>query len=307
VYYYNYGIAKPATDQHPINKTLFEIGSVTKTFTAYILADAVVKKKVRLDDPITKFLPADLAVNPSLQVITIEQLANHTSGLPRMPDNINATVKNALDPYAEYSKGDLYAFLKKYAANNPTAKNYAYSNLGFGLLGIILENIYGKPYEELCNELIFRPFKMNNSYVSNITDSSMVANGFNEQGQQTPYWNFKSMQAAGSAKSNVEDMIKYALQFTQKQSRTQKFTPNVELLLKPTFDNSATKLSLAWHMGSLNEKSNYIEHSGGTYGFRSNLMIMPDKQIAIVGLVNSATEGLVEHINRAVLSFIAKP
>ena len=307
VYYYNYGIAKPPTDQHPINKTLFEIGSVTKTFTAYILADAVVKKKVQLSDPVTKYLPADLAANQSLQAITLEQLANHTSGLPRMPDNINATVKNALDPYAEYSKEDLYAFIKKYTSDKPTGKDYAYSNLGFGLLGIILENVYGKSYETLCNVLVFKPFKMNNSYVANITDSSMVANGFNEQGQQTPYWNFKSMQAAGSAKSNVEDMIKYALQFTQKQSRTQKFTPNVELLLKPTFDNGATKLSLAWHTGILNDKASFIEHSGGTYGFRSNLMIIPDKQIAIVGLVNSATEGLVEHINRAVLSFIAKP
>ncbi|MDA3615462.1 serine hydrolase domain-containing protein [Polluticaenibacter yanchengensis] len=307
VFYYNYGIAKPATDQHPLNKTLYEIGSITKTFTAFILADAVIKKKVQLSDAITKYLPAELAANTSLQAITLEQLANHTSGLPRMPDNISATMKDPSDPYGEYRKEDLYAFIKNYSSGNPTGKNYAYSNLGFGLLGAIMENVYGKSYEDLCKELIFKPSRMNDAYVANISDSSMVASGFNEEGIRVPYWNFKIMQAAGSAKSNTEDMIKYALQFTQKQNRTNKFTPVAELLMTPTFNNNGTKLSLAWHMGSLKDTIDFMEHSGGTYGFRSNIMIVPDKQIAIAGLVNSATEGMIENINRTVLSFIAKP
>src|SRR5690606_4907143 len=110
-----YGETEKGNKQLPDENTLFEIGSVSKTFTATLLAYLAQTQQISLDDPITQYLPDSIAVNPDLQRITLEQLANHTSGLPRMPDNLDTTeTGNSLDPYSGYTKEQLYAYLTSY-------------------------------------------------------------------------------------------------------------------------------------------------------------------------------------------------
>src|SRR5215471_11833244 len=121
--------------------TVFEIGSITKVFTSLLLADMVQRGEVKLDDPISKFLPPSVKVpTRNGREITLADLATHTSGLPRLPDNMGKL--NLLfhmdNPYADYTVADLYAFLSDYKLPRDIGAEYEYSNLGGGLLGHVL-------------------------------------------------------------------------------------------------------------------------------------------------------------------------
>src|SRR6476469_3328162 len=113
--------------------TVFEIGSITKVFTNTILADMVSKGEVRLDDPVSKFLPTRVHVpERNGKKITLLDLATQSSGLPRLPSNLNPA--DATNPYADYSVTQLYEFLSSYVLTRDIGSQYEYSNLGMGLL-----------------------------------------------------------------------------------------------------------------------------------------------------------------------------
>src|SRR5690606_21843695 len=113
-----YGDTAVATGSVASDTTLYEIGSLTKIFTAILLGDLVTKEVVSLEDSIAKFLPDSGASNPSIQGITFKQLANHTSGLPKLAGNMEGYPEyNPKDPYANYKRSDLFNFLKAYQAD----------------------------------------------------------------------------------------------------------------------------------------------------------------------------------------------
>ena len=122
-------------DKRPLDgDTVFEIGSITKVFTALLLTEMAQKGEVRLDDPIAKYLPATVKVpERGGRQISLVDLATHTSGLPRMPANFRP--KDPANPYADYTDEQLYSFLSSYDLIRDVGLKFEYSNLGFGLLG----------------------------------------------------------------------------------------------------------------------------------------------------------------------------
>ena len=114
-------------------------------------------KKLALQDAITKYLPDSIAANKDLQNITLQQLSNHSSGLPRLPINMNFTITNYLQPYENYDDKAMFAFLSQFKATRKPGESYEYSNLAVGLLGVILERVYKKPYEQLVLDFITKP------------------------------------------------------------------------------------------------------------------------------------------------------
>ena len=139
--------------------TVYDIGSVTKVFTALALADMAQRREVALDDPVAKYLPKGTALpqNGNRQ-ITLADLATHTAGLPLRPDNL--APKDPDNKYAEYSEADLYAFLAHYKPPHPIGGAYDYSNPGFGLLGIALARRAGTDYDTLIEQRILKPLGM---------------------------------------------------------------------------------------------------------------------------------------------------
>ena len=117
--------------------TVFEIGSVSKVFTGTLLADAVKRGELRLEDPVSRFLPESVTV-PSKdgKEITLLDLATHRSGLPRMPTNFKPA--DPQNPYADYTVANMYEFLSGYSLTRPVGEAFEYSNLGAGLLGHVL-------------------------------------------------------------------------------------------------------------------------------------------------------------------------
>lgn len=118
--------------------SIFEIGSISKTFTGLILAQMVEQNKVKLDQSVRELLPSETVAKPAGPEITLLDLATHHSGLPRMPDNFNPS--NLQDPYADYTPANLYAFIAKHGVLKPAGADFSYSNLGVGLLGQALSD-----------------------------------------------------------------------------------------------------------------------------------------------------------------------
>ncbi|GAA4340671.1 hypothetical protein GCM10023149_52300 [Mucilaginibacter gynuensis] len=290
---YGYGETTIGNKKLPDANTLFEIGSISKTFTAVLLAYYVNEGKVKLTDPVTKYLPDSVAANPELQQITLLSLSNHTSGLARMPDNWEKQAFEPLNPYKNYNKQLLFAYLKNCKLETKPGEKYAYTNLGVGLLGIALEKISGKSYEVMVKELIAKPLGLK-STVQHITPelAPRFVTVYNAEGKATPAWDFDALASCGALRSTVTDLLAYAKANMQSATGTSKPAKAMELTHHITFEKDA-KMGLGWHIIFV-DGVNYIFHNGGTYGSSSFLAFNTEKNLAVVVLSNAAesTDGL---------------
>ncbi|MGZ3756734.1 MAG: serine hydrolase [Mucilaginibacter sp.] len=284
---YNYGETAKGNERLPSSQTLFEIGSITKTFTATILAQYVNEGKISLTDPITKYLPDTVAANPELKNITIVNLINHTSGLPTLPNNFASQKPyDPLNPYANYNKHLLFSYLKNCSLVNLPGKKYAYSNLAVGLLGTILEQVSGHTFEEMVSAIVINPLGMKTT-VQHLYPllKPRFASVYNDDGQPTAPWDFDALASCGSLRSTVDDLVLYA-KANLNDNGTTPLSRALKLTHQVTFNNDA-RLGLAWHIILVNGVSYYF-HNGGTYGSSSFLAFNKEKNLAVIILSNAA-------------------
>jgi CubicO group peptidase (beta-lactamase class C family) len=287
-HYYNYGETANGNHKLPNLHTLYEIGSITKTFTATLLAKAVTDGLVTLNTPITQFLP-DSVLNPALKLMTLKQLSNHTSGLPRMPTNIDATVTDLAQPYENYDEAHLFSFLKNFKSARGAGISYEYSNLAAGLLGVILEKIYHKPYEELVKQYITQPLLLNETTITlSPTDLKHLAQGYDLSNNPAPVWKQNSTKAAGAIKSSAFDMLQYGKK--QFQLLNNPLAKALQLTHQTTFDDGTNKVGLGWHY-LYDDKDPVLQHTGGTGGYRTAICINLKRDMVLVVLTNNATTG----------------
>lgn len=272
-------------DEH----TLFEIGSITKVFTGILLADTVLQGKAELNDSIGKHLPESVIGEESpLNSVTLLQLSTHTSGLPRLPGDLNSG-GNAEDPFAHYSKERLFDYLNGFE-NEDFEKpgTYSYSNLGVGLLGVILSAINDTDYETLLKERILDPLKMDSTWVQRDIESEpdhlkgRFATGHNG-GKVKSHTRLASLVAAGGIVSSASDMLDFA------EAHWTESTPEY---LKEAFALAMKKHSnetgLGWHFNNAS-----FFHSGKTGGYSTQLVVDPEKKHAKINLQNSTGERTV--------------
>ena len=189
--------------------TVFEIGSITKVLTSLLLADMVRRGEVAADDPASKFLPASVRM-PDFEgaPITLMDLATYTSGLPRMPSNF--APKDWSNPYIDYTAERLYDYLSNHKLACKPGQHYEYANLGFGLLGHILELRAGKSYEELVVSRICAPLGMDDTRIT--LSSSMrqrLAQGHSAGLAAVSNWEFAALAGAGAFRSTANDLLKF--------------------------------------------------------------------------------------------------
>ena len=248
--------------------TVFEIGSITKVFTASLLADMVARGDVKLDDPVAKYLPKSVRV-PSRggKQITLLDLATQTSGLPRLPSNLNPKDQN--NPYADYTVDQLYAFLSGYELTRDIGAQYEYSNLGVGLLGHALALRAAKGYEDLLTERILRPLGMNDTRITlNPSMKSRLAPGHSASGAVVANWDLPTLAGAGALRSTANDLLKFLAANLDSTS-----TPLSRVLAMTHFarrdvNDGQMRIGLNWHI--LNSFGHPIVwHNGGTGGYRS--------------------------------------
>lgn len=191
----------------PDDRTLFQIGSVTKTFTATLFADMVLSGAVHADGAITDDLPAGVAVPRFGQMpLTFASLAEQNSGLPRLPSNLSPA--NVDDPYADYTPELLAQFLSHYTLPRAPGARFEYSNVGVGLLGDVLARRAGLPFATLLEQRVLQPLAMSDtSFALSPRQRLRLAPGFSQTGRSQPPWTFGELEAAGGLYSDLHDMI----------------------------------------------------------------------------------------------------
>ncbi len=287
IYFYDYGETKRNGKKLPASNTIFEIGSISKTFTSILLADAIETGKIKLDDPINKYLPDSIhALEFNGTPITIRTLANHTSGISPLPNNLVLNAETNPNPYKDYDDKKMFSFYKTFTPVRKPGEKYEYSNLAVATLGVILERINKKTYEQLIVEKICDPLQMNDTrqYIRR-NDSARFAKGYNESGADNSQWDFKAFAGAGSIRSTVADLLKYAKANLDEAPAS--LNKDIQLTHEVTFTDGKNKLGLGWHYIKPGTDE-VIFHNGGTGGYRTYLAVNLQKKFAVVILSNTS-------------------
>ena len=284
--FFSYGQSNIATNDPVTSKTLFEIGSITKTFTCSILSYLVQKNELALNDRVQKHLPSSILLpEKNGKSVTLFDLATQHSGLPRMPGNFSPADQS--NPFIDYTEKELTAYLNNCELKNEPGTTYEYSNLGMGLLGFILTQEKNKPYSELIKEVILSPLEMNQTFISGQKSTKLLAIGYRETTPVKPWtWaNQSVLTGAGGIVSNTEDLLKFLI--AQLNSDNSTLTAAFKEAHKERIEagSPTMQIGLAWHI----REHKYIWHNGGTGGFHSFIGFDPAKKRGIVILTNSTT------------------
>jgi CubicO group peptidase (beta-lactamase class C family) len=271
----------------PDEKTMYEIGSINKVFTSLLLADMVLKKQVNLDDPISKYLPASVQV-PVVknQPITLLHLATHSVGWPRMPDNYDP--KNLDNPFADYTIEQTYDYISRATFDYAPGTWFKYSNVGYGLLGHILSQVAGKPFETLVKERICTPLNMpNTTLILTPAQKANLAIGHNETGTAVESWDLPAIAGTGGLRSNINDMLNFAganlgiIKTDLYPAMQLAHTPRISK--RP--DNG--EVSLGWTLVKEKDGDEYLWKDGTTGGYRAIMLLNRTKKTGVVILSNS--------------------
>ncbi|WP_026977517.1 serine hydrolase [Flavobacterium tegetincola] len=269
-------------------ESVFEIGSLTKVFTSTVLANLVVEGKLKLTDKINSYYPF-LFKNKA--TITFKSLANHTSGLPRLPQNLD--VSNADNPYKNYGVKELDTYLAHQMilakADNNT---YDYSNLGAGLLGHTLGLSQKKPFTKLVQD-VFKKYQMNNSFTTSENLGSALVKGLDEDGNVVYNWNFDVLFGGGGILSTTSDLVRFA------EAQFQATNIALELTRKETaVVSDDMKIGMGWHLLKSEKGNDLIWHNGGTGGYSSSMVLDVKNKNGVIILSNvSGLSSKNEHID----------
>jgi CubicO group peptidase (beta-lactamase class C family) len=273
-------------DGRPLDgDTLFMIGSVTKTFTTLLLADAVRRGESTLDDPAGGYLRAGVSLRERGRPITLRDLATHVSGLPSMPGNFD--LKANPDPISAYSPRDLDRFLRDFEPTRAPGEKWEYSNLGVALLGRLLAQRAHTSYERLLRERVLEPLGLHSTAITlSRTQAARVAPGLDRYGEPATVWEMKTLQASGSLRSSANDLLEYLAGMLG--YRKTPLRAAIELQLAERSPARKTQ-ALGWGSGMFDGHEIFV-HDGGKSGYRSLLAFDPARRRGVVLLVNARTD-----------------
>jgi CubicO group peptidase (beta-lactamase class C family) len=272
--------------------SIFEIGSVTKTFTGLILAQLIEQGSVQLDQPVRELLPAGTVSKPGGQEISLLDLVTQHSGLPRLPDNFNPA--DPSNPYADYHADDLYRYIALHGVGKPADAPFLYSNLGFGLLGQALSNRAGIPYPRLLEQEITTPLSLKDTVVSlTRQQQSRLIQGHTANHEDARPWDLDSLAGAGAIRSTAADMLTYLeanlhpekLALSKSISPGSRTLPNAIKLSHDLRSTASPEMHIAFAWLHVDSTGSYW-HNGATGGYSSFVFFNPQEDYAAVVLVN---------------------
>tara|TARA_R110002049_G_scaffold27321_2_gene94127 strand:+ start:243921 stop:245333 length:1413 start_codon:yes stop_codon:yes gene_type:complete len=282
----------------PSDQTVYEIGSISKVFTGILLADAVQRGLVRLDQPVGELASAGVSF-PAWpeRPITLLDLATHRSGLPRLAANMPSLHSD--DPYHDYTSALAYQFLSGHQLRRAPGAESEYSNLGFSLLGHLLGLKQGLDYETLLRDRITRPLAMNDTHIVLRDDiRNRYATPYSSVAVEASPWTFADMPGAGGIRSTMSDMLSFARAQIDPPDNTT--GQAIQLAWQKHVDGNPV-MGLGWHF-SQDGLSHW--HNGQTGGFHSMVIINRKLRIAVVLLTNTAAMK-VDQLARDIILMLA--
>lgn len=290
-HFFNFG-SQVKDKQVPVtSKTIYEIGSITKTFVSLVLANAVVEKKLALNDDVRKYLDGNF---PGLEYkgkpITLAHLANTTSRIPNWlpltpsritdaPGDSTAFLRESI--YGGYSRKDFFNALATVRPDTLPGTKSAHSNAAAQLLTYILENVYKSPINELVEKYVLSPLKMKGTgFLVSGNKNPLLAKGYNVKGQAMPYFTTEFLKGVGGLNSSASDLV----QFIEYQLSSG--NKAIDLSHQTSFNAGYYQIGLNWLIYKHENGYRQLWTDGGTYGFCSYLVIYPELNSGIVLLAN---------------------
>ena len=295
--------AKHASDAvEPDGDTIFEIASLTKIFTALLLADAVTRGDVKLDDPLSAYVPTGVRVPEfSGRAITLVDLATHTSGLPMRPNNLNAA-PDTPNKYAGYTLDEMYAGLPDYRLANPPGSQFVYSNLAFALLGDVLARQAHEPYPDLLHLRIAAPLGLADTRF----DDDPAAAERRAQGHDLDLYPIGptgrgALDPAAGLRSTANDLLQFLDLFLSGAGPGE--LPEAARLML-TFDRPGdgddTHMTLGWRR-TVAHGETYYWSNGSSDGSRTFMGFNPARRVGVVALADAASGAGLDDIGWHVL------
>lgn len=264
---------------------LFEIGSITKVFTATLLADLSVSGEVALDEPLQALLPG-VRVPSRKGEITLAHLATHSAGLPRLPPGFKRrALRQRANPYAWLREEDVLAALERTRLRARPGTRVRYSNYGYGLLGLALARRTGMPYLELLERRVLDPLGLHETGVD--VSAARLVDGHSRRGKPVSHWDAGAFEGAGALRSSAADLLRFARACLDPPAAAP--GPALALTLEPRRRlNRFAELGLGWFLRRWQDGWTLAWHNGGTGGFRSVLGVTRGRGVGVVALANSA-------------------
>ena len=330
-YPYAYGTLNRGTIRRVSAMTVFEIGQLSSLYTTAVLSLLVQRGDLNLNDRVSSYLPesVDMPTTPAGRPILIEHLATHTSGLPRLPDNLVSA--DPADPLKGYSDELLYEFLTRYSntqrdwlesffdfddqdAEDPfeMEDSYEYSDLGMGLLGHVLERATGQSYDDLVRELLSDPIKLaNTASEPTLSMRTYTATGHDDARRPVPSWSDTTLVGGTGLRSNLLDMmtlvsanmnIIYALPEDFTEDDSTRYHASFDSLIVPRkpADEDSIRTALGWKVRKDDRDRDIHWLTGRTNGFYAFAAFLKDWRKGVVVLSNSSVS--VEDIGFHLLS-----
>ncbi len=265
----------------------FEIGSVSKTMTAALLADLILQGKASLDDPLADYLPAGTRV-PAFEgkPILLRHVVTHTSGLPALPSRLGATGMD--DPYANLTEQALLDSLGDAKLARAPGTQFEYSNFASMVLSYAVARRAGVDFESLLRQKLFAPLGMDKAYINQRPEGARAAIGHAPNRQAVPAWNFATnLAGVGGVRATLDDMVRYV------QGSLGLLESPILPALKLSQQRISERPSMAmnWMLAPVGGRTVRI-HEGGTGGFSSYVAIDAEKQRGVVVLSDTTWNSL---------------
>jgi CubicO group peptidase (beta-lactamase class C family) len=250
------------------NNSIFQIASVTKVFTALALSKLLEERSIGLEQTANSLLGNDFSL-PTYKgkEITLKHLITHTSGLPRLPNNLK--MSDPQNPYKNYSKKELKEFLRNHELQRAPGSSYQYSNLGIAIVGHILVEQLGMDYDNIIKNHIAEPLGLSRTGMQlGDVDNSTVASG-HYQGATVPKWDFSIFEAMGGLQSSITDLGRFVKAHIRHESS---IVDALSMVQKPLFDVEQSsklidKIGMGWMLST--QQDSIWWHNGRTSGFSS--------------------------------------
>lgn len=284
-----------------LRDSVFQIGSISKVFTTSILAQMVVDGDITLDETIDKYLGFPLHKNLK---ITFKSLANHTSGLDRMPKGtLKNTILNVNNPYTNYTNAWMENYLKsEVEIDTDKVGKSEYSNLGMSVLGYTLAKIKNTSFEKLCQDYILSKYEMTNSFINNESNNYKIIQAYESSEIVAPIWSLNVFEPAGGIASNMQDMIKFAT--------LQMDTENIASTLahQATVDvKEDMSCGLGWMIIHKANENELLWHNGATGtvgGYTSSIVIDKKSKKAVIILSTIHHQDVGGNLDKLALALV---